>query len=238
MRAIILAQGLSSRWDDPIGIHHDLIKQVPFKQWLPVGNRTMIGRTVELLREEFIEKIVVVAEPIFSTKCPGADIYTQQEVGDLVDAIYQTRHLWHDRGTIYLHGDVLFSRRAIDLLVNPHSTKVLLARIEPNELTGKEADEIFAFHIGPKSYDEVWDRVLRYHPKGYKTDVVPPKPWVFPHLLWDIDGFWVDEGLKQIENLITTINDYTDDIDSPQAYDRFWGPMRASAEMEDEQCST
>lgn len=232
MRAIILAQGLASRWDDPIGIYHNLKKSVPYKHWLPVGGRTMIGRTVELLRENLLENIVVVAEQIYAKVCPGVEVFTQQNVGDLVDAIYQTRRFWHDRGTIYMHGDVLFSRLALDLLVNPYSTKVLLARIEPSKLTGKKADEIFGFFIGPKSYDEVWNRVLRYHNNA------PPKPWLFPHLLWNLPDFDPKDGLKQIGNLICKINDYTDDIDSPQGYDQFWGPMRTSAEMEDEEWST
>jgi len=236
MRAIILAQGESSRWDDPTGIYAELKRTVPYKHWLPVGDKTMIGRTVELLNRYIYDPdIYVVAEPSYADKCPGAEIYTQETVGDLVDAIYQTRHLWHDRGTIYLHGDVLFSRLAIDLLVNPHSTKVLLARIEPNKLTGKQADEIFGFYIGPKSYSEVWKRVLRYH-QG--SNASTPKPWVFLHLLWDIQSFGVKEGLKQVKDLITSINDYTDDIDSPQGFDQFWGPMKASAEMEDYKCST
>jgi len=232
MRAIILAQGEGSRWDDQTSMYTELVRSVLYKQWLPVGDRTMIGRTVDLLREAGMENITVVAGQSFAAKCPGAEIFTQETVGSLVDAIWQTHPLWHDRGTVYLHGDVLFSRRAIDLLAHPDGTKVLLARIEPNIITGKQADEIFGFYIGPQVYAEARKRVLRYHRQA------PPKPWRFPHLLWDLENIDPRGGLKQIEHLITAINDYTDDIDSPQGWERFWGPMKASAMMEDEQCST
>jgi len=230
-QAIILAQGSQNRWDDPTGIYYQLKREIPYKHWLPVDHRIMLARTIDLLKEAGIENVLLVAEQIYASRCPGAQIFTQNFVGDLVDAIWQTAPWWKEDGVIYLHGDVLFSRLAIRLLSQSDSTKVLLARIEPNNLTGKLADEIFGFYIASSVFNEVLKRVESYHRQS------PPKPWVFPHLLWDIEEFDAKGGLKQIEDKITAINDYTDDIDSPQAYEQFWGIMRTAAQMEDQQCS-
>jgi len=208
-----MAHGLQERW--VVGAH----RSFRAKHLLPIKDKTpMLKRTIDLFEphgdiftfawkwyEEWIEYSCLPIHPVRS----------------LLDGVLQTRQYWSDR-TIFLLGDVLFSRQAV-LDISKINKLKFFGRPAPNRVTGKRASELFGFTMMRNDWDQIIEHcefmtVPTGKPKNLKY---PPKLWALYRLccgnevhqdIIDLDYLWV-------------IDDYTDDIDSPEAWKRFWGTM-------------
>ena len=136
MKIFIMAQGKGSRWtrNSPV--------DVP-KQLIPIGDTTIIGRTIKQLGRE--HEIVVVAPSEFVIQVPEwCKVVTLDEpTGALLRGIYFTGNLWESDRNVILLGDVIFSNTAIDLILNEKLSFAMYGRIGTNLVAGKEASELF-----------------------------------------------------------------------------------------------
>ena len=127
-----------------------------------------------------------------------------------------TKEMWlTDSRIVFLLGDVVYSNNAIREILSENSN--FFGRLTGNKFTGKEAKEIFAFSFSA-GYDVqcYWrDSMKRLWQKNKSAK------------LWN---------LSLVEEAITNffvIEDYTDDIDSPQEYDQFYETLERLA-LEDD----
>jgi len=149
---------------------------------------------------------------------PCSEIYP---VKSLLDGILRTRSSWGDK-TVFLLGDVLFSRQAVSDIVKINKLK-FFGRPAPNRVSGKRASELFGFTM----MRDDWEQIIEYcefmtvpdgTPKNLKY---PPKLWALYRLCC---GYECHQDIIDLKKL-WVIDDYTDDIDSPQAFNQFWGSM-------------
>lgn len=196
-----MCDGLGSRW-----IKND----VKYKHLIPLDNLPIVFRTVRQLKQ-YNTKIILIAPDEFKyyPECPN-DIqittlgYREDQNRTLIDGILKTEKFWKGRVNIIL-GDVIFSHKAIKLLYNRdlynHDYPIfILGRKGRNVITGKAAKELFALSFTDFKIKDHFQQLLKSSGK-----------------LWNY--------YYQFHPHLIDPEDYTDDIDSPQAFEQFYPQM-------------
>jgi len=256
VNVIIMAQGEGSRWVANPAYGH-LPAPVLYKQLLPVGSETIISRSVRMYRERGFDDLLVVGSRELLTLAGlgdsviGCDLdedpvlrsarLDQMHLGDrprdLLRGILATQSSWGPQGTVVALGDALLSRRAMDRMwVQVAAGKPgVLARVKPNPVSGKDADEVFAMWFFPPAYDEVARR-LREMVEQRGSLLRPSKPWGMPFaVLPELDAVMAAydrrgrERLAGIRQFLTLTDDYSDDVDCLTEYRTFWPSLMAAA---------
>ena len=193
-----MADGLGSRWDH---------SEVKYKQLIDVNGTPLICRTLKQL-EPHNHNIIVVAPDYFKnillhTLTITTLGYREGEKRPLLDGILRTKDWWTDI-TYILLGDVIYSNAAIECLFSVDFPSWILGRTKKNKITGKAAGELFAL---------VFDRTIPIQDQLKELLSGP----ACTGKLWDYYFGYLPP--------IIELNDYTDDIDSPQAYEQFYPAM-------------
>ncbi len=254
IRVFIMTGGEGSRWTEGLVRHGLYGKLPPWKHAMIIGNmpslsviqqaimnsifsssaeETIYHRTIRMVIEAgvAIEEIMVVGprpmwkQPKDGRQFKGVDISIDgEEPGPLLEGIKTVMPLWEADRTIVLLGDVVFSYKALDLIMSTQQPVAFLGRTGPNPVTGKEAAELFAFSVSREMYDTVYHHCAKmtYHGAPIKY---PPKLWSLYRLMC---GFKHDEYRYEDEILLDP-EDYTDDLDSVEEYKEFWLWMCAEA---------
>lgn len=226
MRALILAHGDGWRWSD----ENDVPYMGTPKQLVSMDGEVILHRTVRLLREQGVTDIVVVA-PDERFDVPGAERVSINPTvtGCDQDKFLATSRLWStvERTTI-LWGDVWYSDQAMDTIAAHGDPGVhYFRRPWPSEVTGCEWDESFAISFTPEVHHEVlaaawqvafWWKQGSIHTTHMRTHYaavlgLPGSQWEDPEHVVDTPGQ-------------TVIDDWTDDVDSPEEFHR-WVTRRA-----------
>ena len=212
-RIFIMAQGHGSRWlrDARTTIE----SPCEYKQVLPItDDENLISRTIRQLDYDPLIKVICAGE--FYPYLPeGTEIESFREpIQPILHGIWNTKQEWesYDRVIIIL-GDVAFSNLAIIRILINRQELALFGRLGANPITGKEAGEIFALSIYPDKYMEVICRLKDLWQSGKQK-------------IWD---YYNEYGADFVE-----INDYTDDVDSLEAYVQFWPKMKEKILEDDE----
>lgn len=257
VRVILLAQGEGSRWESNPAFGHPP-KPTLYKQLLAVGDETILSRSVRMYRERGLDDILVIAQQELLDLAGLADIGFDMDSDPVMRAIRQDpmqlgdrpkdvlrsvlmlRTRWGEAGTVIALGDALLSRKAMDALwVEVVSRRPgVLARVRPNPVSGKDADEVFCMWFFPDAYDETARR-LREMVNSRGSLLRPSKPWGFPFAaLPDLDAVMTaydrrnKERLAGIRQMLTVTDDYSDDVDCLTEYRTFW-PSLMMAAVED-----
>jgi len=142
--------------------------------------------------------------------------YRDGQERPLLDGILKTQDFWGDERTVILLGDVVFSNKAIETIFELNYPYFIFGRNGSNQVTGKEAGELFAFSFSSGYYDRVIDKIEGLLKNNKKK-------------LWDL--LRSDRAIP----LIQILGDYTDDTDSPQSYEQFWSKLENAAITDDNQ---
>lgn len=207
---IIPAQGKAARWKPSKRI--SWTPPVPYKQLLNIQGSPLIMRTIGQLRLNNLRSIVLIAPEnmlryISVNQLTIRNFPTPRD--SVLETILGTKDLWKERVFVIL-GDVLFSDSAIKAIVKTKEDAIIFGRTGPNPVSGKKASEIFAMSFIQERAEQIiaqMSMLIRMKPKQ--------KVW---NLYRATDFF----KFKQI-------NDYTDDIDSPEAHVNFWPQMLKAA---------
>ncbi len=133
MKGVILAAGISSRL-------RPLTNSKP-KCLLEIGNKTILGRTIECLEKNGISEVIVVTgyyedQIIQHFKRSAPDIKTKFIFNDIYDKSNNIYSLWLALKTkinddfILLDSDIIFDWRIIQLLLNSEKKNCLALRVE------------------------------------------------------------------------------------------------------------
>ena len=210
---IIMCDGLGTRWITP---------EIKYKHLIPFDGIPLVFRTVQQL-QKYPCNIVLVApeefkdydhypEGVFHTSLG----YREAEPRTLLDGILRTKAFWTEDTTILL-GDVVFSNKAIRFLMLTHNLYPrVLGRKGSNVVTGKEASELFSLSFNPKK-DIVGAEIKVLLSRADKPNLYG-KLWEYVH---------------EYQIVVSEVNDYTDDIDSPQAYEQFYPAMLEAVRKDD-----
>ena len=204
-RIFIMAQGRGSRWSRD---SRTIIENpCEYKQVLSITKtENLISRTIRQLGHDPLIKVICAGE--FSSYLPkGTEIESFREpIQPILHGIWNTKREWgfYDRILIIL-GDVAFSNFAMGIILRNSANLTIFGRMRGNKTTGKEAREIFALSIRPDKYVEVIDNLNTLWKLGKEK-------------LWDYYETYRPNFVE--------IDDYTDDIDSLEAYIQFWPVMK------------
>lgn len=233
-KVFLMAQGPGSRWGHPLFRVREFDKLAPpYKQLLAVNGEPLISRSVRLFREVGWNTTVVANEELIRLAGLDEGITLKDPGNDILDAVLQLPY--GEEPTIIALGDVLFSRDAVNRVTLEclMTASGVMARCEPSRVCRKVADEVFALWFHPRSAPYVLERCRWMRRRG-STDR-PKKPWGFPFAgLPDLEktteAYKTGAGLKTVEDDLLVINDYTDDVDSPEEWEQFWPALRSAAE--------
>ena len=199
MRVIILAQGLNSRWQEYRGVK----PPYEYKHLVEIGGQTILERVIEQVMNYGVAPIVIapgeytqyITYNVIPLRSPGTTLF---------HGLSATQPYWETGQTLFLLGDVIFSDAMMELIFTPNSfEKVLYGREGGNPGSGKTVGEIFALKIKQSYYNQFFAflRQRLNRDEGGR--------------LWDLH--------KLGYPFVQLRGDWTDDIDSPQEYDEFFG---------------
>lgn len=209
-----MAQGKGSRWEvdrtrNPIDLPCD------FKQLIPLGNETVITRTIRQLQGERITVVAKYGDFSFHLP-PGIAIQELREpTGTILRGIWKIAGLWSADRIIILLGDVVYSNAMIDLILSDKKPFSFYGRLGANQVTGKQAPELFGINFLRDNRIAIC-RTLKslWYPEKQNREV---KLW---DLYRELDSY---DYLREIGG------DWSDDTDSIEAYQQFFPKLMMSA---------
>jgi hypothetical protein len=232
----LMAQGQGSRWKDrkapwPPGFE---MNAPPYKHLLQIGDECLIARSARLFIESgFVTYVVAEPELLDLSGLSSIGItllYTGTDVLDGIRSLLVQAQPSDD--TVLAYGDVLFSRNAVYLISDSLKRSYgVMARVDPSTACHKISDEVFAWWFAEARWPTILERITQMMARGRLR---PSKPWGAPFVaLPDIEktrrAYRTGHGLKTIRNDLVAINDYTDDIDSPEEWQQFWPDLLTKA---------
>lgn len=213
--AIIIAAGEATRWGDYLGTPKHLVK---------VDDEPIIYRSVRLLLKNGITDINVVGPDDDRYRIEGSKLFIPQknyEKNADADKFLNSESLWNTEGrTIVLYGDVFFTEEAMKTICEWEGTDWrLFCRYEPSRLTGTPWGECFAQSFYPKDIER-HKKMLEYVAGlWFRRQIKRCGGWEHARAM---AGIRVDLGRHYHKpKLYHIIDDWTDDFDTPEDYDRF-----------------
>ncbi len=254
IKVFLMAGGEGSRWLEGLARHGLQDKLPRFKQAVTVGRmptfsarqqriaetilkgqdgETIFHRTIRMLVEAGIglEEIMVVGprmmwkQPKAGRQFKGIDIPgSGSPPGPILDGMMQIFPLWESERTVVLLGDVVFSYKALDLILGTQEPIAFVGRPGQNPIIRKKAAELFGISVSREMYGDVYDHCVRMTARGAAINY-PPKLWALYRL---VCGFEYDE-YKYEKKILLDPEDYTDDLDSVEEYEEFWLQLSGAA---------
>jgi hypothetical protein len=203
-KVLILCAGNGSKWGEYLGIP---------KQLITINSESLLERTVRLLHENGICDIDIVSndERLMVNNCgffrPSGYRWT-------VETFYSTKDLWQER-IIVLLGDIFYSEHAMRTIVRSDNRIQVFGRRGPSRFTKSRWQEIFAISFYQKDIADVM-----YHTKVALGDAEKGgngRLWQFYRSL---AGLPLNALLQTETKIFKSIDDFTDDFDTPEDYNR------------------
>jgi hypothetical protein len=196
-----MSDGTGSRWQHPI---------VKYKQLIDIDGSPLTLRTIKQLNI-YTTNIILIAPDEFKTLIDIPEYVVQTTLGYrdnekrlLLDGILRTKDFWGEKTTIVL-GDVVFSDAAIHTFFNIDLPSWILGRTRPNKYTEKKAGELFSLTFNIAHTEMLYNLTTALSKLGNTGK------------LWDY--------YFSYKPALFELHDWTDDIDSPEAYKQFYPKM-------------
>lgn len=202
-KVLIMAQGQQRRLQH----HIDCPKHFVELRGLP-----LIERTMTQLISHGIKDISIIAPRsslwLQLSKTFSVKIKPLRAPGlGLLDGIYQTSPMWAKRGrTVILLGDVVFSNNALKSILSDKGLIRFFGRLGPNRVTGCPYGELFGFSFFPSAHKPISDLL---NDRLFRRQQVNPGHF---GQLWALYYRLLESPCK---SLLKSIEDFTDDIDTP-----------------------
>ena len=137
MTVILACGGNQARWQHPVHSRKHLV---------PIFEEPLLHRTVRQLCDRDVFEIVIISSDEILARPPATLISpVQPSLTMNIDKILSSRHVWsHTERTTLLFGDVVFSEKAMDAIINCEEPYIQwFGRAGPNSLTRHPYGEIF-----------------------------------------------------------------------------------------------
>lgn len=221
-RAIIIAAGEGTRWDDHLGVP---------KHFAPVDGTPIIERTVLLCRMFGIDDVWIAGPDDDRYRIDGSRLFVPQPMPEAHEAskFLDSRELWlRDEGrTFVLYGDVYFTRNTFKrMMAETRDAWFLWGRAFESTFTGNGDGELFAQTFFPgqiaQHERELWNAV-RLYDEGVLGRI---GGWEHYRLM---QGFHLYESSEVNDMLLRHfvgdnfhyIDDFTEDFDYAVSYEKF-----------------
>ena len=223
---LILCGGEASRWKSHLGV-----KQ---KHLIPVENEILLTRTLGQVLKYSPNKVTVLTRPgeesVYKPYCQQGihveAISTSLNFETPAWKYLSSENFWNRKGsTISLLGDVWFTDIAIQKIFNENSKNWLaFGRSSPSELTGCPYGEIFAHKF---TNIEKHTRSLKLLDKLYRLKLCNEHAsgWALSQVISN-----EDPNRRTVGENFVEINDFTEDFDFPEDYERWIANRRLFAQ--------
>lgn len=210
---IIIAAGEGTRWGNYKGVPKHIVK---------INGEPLLKRTVSLIRKNDTNSTVyVVAKGNDERYKVEGSAYYEAKLNPLnfdADKFLSSKELWNKKGrTVVVYGDCYFTDEAMKAIADYKDTDwTLFARYGPSSFTGCEWGECFAQSFYPDSVEK--------HHRGLVSLVEAIKNKVIDRCGgWEHYRWMVGADLKSHvkRGNFYEIDDFTDDFDYPEDYERW-----------------
>jgi hypothetical protein len=209
---IIIAAGEALRWNNYLGVP---------KHFIAIDGEPILARAVRLLRAYGPEIVVVGREERY--KLDGAALYfpvLDPENHD-ADKFLSSRQLWNAFGrTVVLYGDAYYTEEAIATIMTYTGRDwTLFARFGASRFTGCPYGECFAQSFWPEQIPEHLAALLRVRDLQRRKLLDRCGGWEHYMAMNHVS----DADIRHVKFLdrAVMVDDWTDDFDKPEDYDRF-----------------
>jgi len=217
VRALIIAAGDGTRWDDYLGLP---------KHLAPVDGEPIIHRSIRLLRENHVQDVRVVTRDE-RYLAHGATLEPPvgfEDAGGGIKKFLDSSHLWHPtERTLVVYGDVFFTENAMRTITSfAGSDWTLFCRFGCSSCTGCTHQECFAQSFLPEHHEEHMRALLavaKWHALGL---IKRAGGWEHYYTMCGLKIAGLkryrheDPGCRRV-----VIDDFTDDFDRPRDYQQF-----------------
>lgn len=214
MRVIVIAAGDGTRWGNHTGVPKHLA--------VMEGER-LIDRTSRLFAAYGGTEPLIVA-PVDDERYQTKDGMTVapklNPTRGGADKFLSSRYIWNTVGrTVIVYGDVWFSEEAVETITSHESEEItFFGRAWGSKLTGTPWGELFAVSLTPETVERA-EASLKHLARLYKrSPSIRAGGWEwYKHL----HGLPIDPSQHSVAGGFVEINDWTDDIDYPEDYQRW-----------------
>lgn len=210
---VIMCAGEATRWKNHLGVTKHMVP-------VPPHGEPLLHRTLRLVRGHAPKKIFATA----SKKLPGIETIVC-DGGTEFDRFYNGLPAWKGATTVvYLYGDVFYTEDAMARIMDPVPVDFrVYGRNGSSQTTGKEYGEIFAIRLS----DFQRARRALDAAKCYGLGRAKAPGWV-----WYRHFERIPFGMEKLtERFVELADDWTEDFDYPEDYDRWLTRYRARHEL-------
>jgi hypothetical protein len=219
-KVLLLCGGEASRWNNYLGVN---------KHFVQVDGESLIENTCKKLISSGFNEIVIAGRGE-EYAIDLADYFCVPEFGcsEPVNKFLSTRNFWeHQESSVLLFGDVYFSQQAINAAKIRMLGKIFfIGRMTPSRITGCDYMEIFGLSFGAEAVPEILSALEEIKQLASER----PTGWQLYKILADRTA--INEEDNQVEVNFIHIDDFTEDFDFPEDYDR-WCAAREKREVRD-----
>jgi hypothetical protein len=200
-----MAGGDDARWGDYLGAR---------RHFAPIEGEPLILRTVRQLRERDCEVYIIAERPEY--RIPGTQLVPPETTQWGQEAL-NGWNVWDLNGrTLQVYGDVAFTDAALDTICGDAVRRWQLYG-RHGRSSVKAYGEIFAIGFWPEHHD-AWQAALTEAFRLKEQRVTRRAgSWEGYRILGGAEGAAVDEH-RLYPDLMTEIDDRTDDFDTPEEY--------------------
>ena len=204
MKYIIMCGGDYPRWEVP-------------RQLIEINGEPIVARTIRLLRENGIDDIAISSDnsvfEAFGVPVLKHDNYYYALEYNFSDGLWCNCFYPTDEPTTYLFGDVVYSDKAIDTIINTETDDIAFFGSAPpySRFYAKPYEEPFGFKVVDTNHlkQSITDVKRLYADGRFKRE---PIAWE----VWNVISRGADGDVNTINfDSYININDYTCDIDKP-----------------------
>lgn len=201
-KVIILCAGDATRWGSYLGLP---------KQLIPIGDESLLDRTVRLLRAHNLNEINIVShdDRLNIESCSFFKPLKHQWV---VETLLSTQSLWGDK-TIILLGDVFFTESALNTIISGSNKNIhFYGRCEGSRYTSTPWGEIFALSFGRDNQFSLIEDI-----QNVISDAALGGRGKLWELYRSLANFPLNKHMFE-KKIFIQIDDFTDDFDTPDDY--------------------
>ncbi len=207
--AIIICAGEATRWANYMNVP---------KHFAPVDGEPILHRTIRLASKYTSTIYVVAKSQNYKIKNSQLFVPKLDTTNEDADKFLSSKDLWNLGGrTIVFYGDVFFTDDAMRQIFTHRKREwTLFAREHESKITGTPYGECFAQSFYPENIPEHLSNLNRIAYERREGIIDRCGGWEHYRAMADVD-------LKEhrINGRFYDIDDYTDDFDYPDDYDRF-----------------
>lgn len=203
LKIFILCAGNHTRWGNHLGIPKQLIR---------INGETLLDRIIRLFGKHGYHNIDIISNDE-RLKLSNCNFFRPSNFRWAVETFLSTQTLWKNK-TLVLLGDVFYTEKAIKIILKSNQGIHFYGRPSASKFTFTPYGEIFAFSFDQNS----WNKMVE-HSENAITDATLGGRGKLWELYRSIAGFQLTEH-KIEKQIFIPIHDFTDDIDSPDEYNK------------------